>query len=83
MFDQILTLVNSGLGIFSEERRRYFEKGVYDRINAVKEAKKKRYPLYMDSEVSEAQAELDTYIESYAKELEANIKVMKEGVPHV
>lgn len=76
----VLEIVKSGLDIFSDERRRHFEKGLYERVTKVNEEKAKLAPHYSDLNRIEAEKDLEAYLMGYAKELKENIA---QGVKHV
>ena len=79
MTETILKIVLAGAGIFTTERQRYFEKGLYERLGKVDEARAKRFPFYSDKAVKFAEKDLENFMAGYAKELSDNIKKLKEG----
>ena len=66
----VLKLINSTIGLFSDERRRKFEKGLKERLDAVEEARMKRFPFFSDAKVRKAIIERDNYLIAHAEELQ-------------
>lgn len=81
MTETILNLILAGATIFTDERRRKFEKNLYDLLNEVQEAKSRRFPDYSDAAVQKSEAALDTYLTAFAKELRESIALKQAGTP--
>lgn len=76
----ILEIVKAGLTIFTDERRRKFESGLKERLDAVSAAKMKRFPFFTNAGLAKAELELDNYLMAYSKELKDNIEQGKKNV---
>jgi len=81
-FTLILEIIKAGATIFTDERRRKFESGLYERLANIDALKMKRFPFFRNSKLALAEKDLDNYLFSYAKELRENIE-MKKAVSNV
>lgn len=75
----IIELLALGATIFTQERQRHLESGLYLRLNAVDEAKSKRFPFFTDRGVRKAEKEVDNYLAGYTKEMRENVEQLKRG----
>ena len=75
----IIQLLALGGTIFTQERQRHFESGLYEKLNAVDSALARKFPFFTDRGVKKAQKEVDNYLTAYAKEMMENIEQLKRG----
>lgn len=62
-----------GLKIFSEERKRHFQKKYHELLTAVSSAESEHYPDYNNAKIQLAKIELRNFEKAYGEELESEI----------
>ena len=69
-------LITIGLKIFSEERRRHFQRELHDLLEEEQRVKEARYPNYNDYAVKEIEKKLENFLKAYKPEFEGAVNAL-------